>query len=184
MESACSVATCHDTAVKRGWCNAHYLRWHRHGDVNAPVHPSLHNKSVMERFWTAVDTSGTCHVWTRYRDPHGYGQVRFNGRLAQAHRVAWELAQGPIPTDLQVLHRCDNPPCCRVDHLFLGDPAANVQDMDAKGRRGNYWSLITHCPAGHPYDLENTYMFRGSRKCRTCRREKKRVRPPAASVER
>jgi len=48
--------------------------------------------------------------------------------------VAWEDVNGPISDGLWVLHRCDNPPCCRPDHLFLGTPADNTADMIAKGR--------------------------------------------------
>jgi hypothetical protein len=83
-----------------------------------------------------VEPNG-CIVWTKARSPWGYGRLRRGGRAAgitHTHRAAWELANGPIPDGLFVLHRCDNPPCCNVEHLFLGTLEDNTQDMLAKGR--------------------------------------------------
>jgi hypothetical protein len=66
--------------------------------------------------------------------PKGYGKLTFQGRAIYAHRLAYELTIGPIPDGMLVCHHCDNPPCCRPDHLFLGDQKANLADMVAKRR--------------------------------------------------
>lgn len=77
-----------------------------------------------------------CVEWTKARTEHGYGRQSVNGRLVYAHRVAWEKANGPIPDGLLVLHRCDNPACVNVDHLFLGTQRDNMRDASRKGRLG------------------------------------------------
>lgn len=88
-------------------------------------------------FWRRVRKGRGC--WTfRTTDPSsGYGRIFASKRYHKAHRVSWELKHGPIPNGLHVLHRCDNPPCVRPDHLFLGNQKANWDDMMAKGR-GNF----------------------------------------------
>lgn len=75
-----------------------------------------------------------CWEWSGHRDKNGYGQLTVGDRVWAAHRLAWSLARGPIPSGLCVLHRCDNPPCCNVEHLFLGTHQDNMDDMAAKGR--------------------------------------------------
>lgn len=86
------------------------------------------------RFWSHVSKSDGCWVWNGARMPFGHGQVRVRGRTYLTHRYAWEIERGPIPQGLNVLHRCDNPPCVRLDHLFLGTHADNVYDRIKKGR--------------------------------------------------
>ena len=87
-----------------------------------------------ERFEQFVDRSGDCWVWTGWINHYGYGGFRFRGKSRGAHRVAYELAHGPFDEKLHVLHRCDNPPCVRPDHLWLGTQADNMADMKRKGR--------------------------------------------------
>jgi len=94
---------------------------------------------VAPRFWAKVAKSDGCWLWTGARASNGYGSFRFADRpcATAAHRAAWELACGPIPHGMHVLHRCDNPPCVNPAHLFLGTHLENVRDREAKGR-GNH----------------------------------------------
>lgn len=64
----------------------------------------------------------------------GYGVVYLDGREQRAHRVVWVEAHGPIPEGSEVRHRCDNPPCIRLDHLILGTHAENMADAVERGR--------------------------------------------------
>ena len=92
---------------------------------------------ISERFWSKVDSSAgpdACHPFIGCRNQEGYGGVLVDGISRKAHRIAWELAIGPIPDGLLVLHHCDNPPCCNVRHLWLGTDADNNADMMRKGR--------------------------------------------------
>ena len=78
-----------------------------------------------------------CIEFMGARLPKGYGVIALGGEFGGvdgAHRVAWKLANGPIPARMDVCHSCDNPPCCNVEHLFLGTRLENVRDMWNKGR--------------------------------------------------
>jgi Autographiviridae endonuclease len=90
--------------------------------------------TLVERLTKNVDKSGECWIWTASVNLHGYGQILYRGRPTRAHRVAYELAYGPIPADMWVLHRCDNRRCVRPDHLWLGTLQDNHADMVNKRR--------------------------------------------------
>lgn len=77
------------------------------------------------------EAEGGCWEWNGTRWSSGYGRCLRN---RQAHRVAWEAVNGPIPDGLLVCHRCDNRPCIRPDHLFLGTQHNNLMDASAKHR--------------------------------------------------
>ena len=75
-----------------------------------------------------------CRLWQGGATPYGHG-VRRDGELM--HRWVWRTANGPIPEGMKILHHCDNPPCYRLDHLFIGTQADNMRDMAHKGRVRN-----------------------------------------------
>ena len=79
-------------------------------------------------------TIGPCEEWPGARQGDGYGVVRHEGKVVLVHRLAWAREHGPIPDGMHVLHECDNPPCRRLSHLFLGTPLDNARDKFAKGR--------------------------------------------------
>jgi hypothetical protein len=159
------------------------------------------------RFWSKVAKSDDgCWLWTGSRTGWGYGSFGSGGRgdpTVKAHRLSWWIETDVWPGELWVLHRCDNPPCVRPDHLFLGTPADNMADCTAKGRLDTparaaaqmRWHLagcswrkkLTHCKHGHEFTPENTYVWPrrpGGRYCRECMRlakEARRAREKAAA---
>lgn len=96
----------------------------------------MFSDSVLDRFWEKVEEGepDQCWEWTAGKITSGYGSFWLHGRQVLAHRVAWELVNGPIPGGLLVCHHCDNPGCVNPSHLFLGSDWDNAADRDAKGR--------------------------------------------------
>jgi hypothetical protein len=104
---------------------------------SAPV-PETLTQTLASRFWAKVQKTDGCWKWIGGTTSFGYGVVEISRnprRRTQAHRVSWELHYGPIPDGMDVLHSCDNPPCTRPDHLFLGTALDNQQDAINKKRR-------------------------------------------------
>lgn len=89
-----------------------------------------------ERLLAKTRIVGECWEWQGYRDANGYGDTWFHKRHIRTHVVSWILHNGELPPKTAVLHRCDNPPCIRPDHLFVGTDRDNVIDMRDKGRHG------------------------------------------------
>lgn len=135
--------------------------------------------SVAERFWSKVEKGddGECWNWKAYCNPRGgYGRFRLDGRLEVAHRVAFVLSGGVIPTGLTIDHLCRNTRCVNPSHLEPVTVAENIR----RGTQGWQQREKTHCPQGHPYDERNTYLNpRGQRICRACGRDRMRLRRAA-----
>lgn len=119
----CSIEDCHRIHYARGWCRRCYMRWRSHGDPTA----GGTRDDDERRFWSKVDASGDCWLWTGA--PHlGYGRFsRGRSGATYAHRVAYELLVGPIPDGLTLDHLCWNTLCVNPDHLEPVTRAENTR---------------------------------------------------------
>lgn len=178
----CSVTSCSKPVKAKGLCNKHWWRQH-HGK---PIEKKSHfEKLTHERFWDLADVRADDECWewkggTRGNNGIQYGTFWVGGKHMSAHRYSWMIQNGPFPEGgdtrgMCVCHSCDNPLCVNPAHLFLGTHTDNMQDKIGKGRCGQ--SAKTHCPNGHEYTNENTYVTRkGGRQCRTCTRLREQER--------
>jgi hypothetical protein len=123
----------------------------------------------MIQFWNQVDKSGPCWLWTGHIDKNGYGKAYVNGLRLYAHRAAWLESRGEIPDGLEPDHLCRVRNCVKPDHLELVTHKVNLHRSDRMT-----WMisrLKTHCPQGHAYDADNTYIrSNGWRQCKECKR--------------
>ena len=94
-------------------------------------------KTLLERInsgWK-LDTKTGCHNWFKSGIHGGYGRLRgHDGKLWLVTRALWELVNGIIPDKLCVCHKCDNPACVNINHLFLDTHQGNMSDKVKKGR--------------------------------------------------
>ena len=129
------------------------------------------NVPYVGNFFAKVRADGRCLVWTGAvsgRPGRMYGCF-WNGKPIKAHRFAYETWNGPLIDGLLICHTCDNHRCVNPAHLYQGTASDNVRDAVARNRHGNGQAGKTHCPSGHPYVAENTYIYRSQRQCKTCR---------------
>jgi len=144
------------------------------------LQPVFGDPRLPKRFWDKVKIVdcnlrpelGPCWEWVAARCSFGYGNFQWEGRVRQAHRIAYEILVGPIPEGLEPDHLCVNPPCVNPNHI---EPVTHSENC----RRGNQGIYAiskaqnqTHCLRGHPLSKDNTYIDKhGKRSCITCRRE-------------
>jgi hypothetical protein len=109
------------------------------GEVPGP------RRSSGDSVTTTLDTP--CTEWSGPINASGYGARSIKGKSWLAHRAAWTEVNGPIPAGMYVLHRCDNPPCVNVEHLWIGTQLDNMRDCKAKGRQGPRGGYRSKVPA-------------------------------------
>ena len=90
---------------------------------------------LAERFNEKVSISDSgCWMWIAATDANGYGKFGIGRKAFYAHRVSWEIHNGPIPEGMFICHRCDTPGCVNPSHLFIGTQSDNMRDCAEKGR--------------------------------------------------
>lgn len=128
----CSVTGCRRAALKKGYCNAHYLRQWRHGD---PLHGRAVEGDPLHWLRSLVGHEGDeCVLWPFRASEQNYGLVRYEGRSQIASRIMCRLAHGePPPGKPWALHSCHTPQCCNPNHLRWGSEAENSADRKGDG---------------------------------------------------
>ena len=122
----CVEAGCDNKITARGLCRSHYNKAHHSGALGE-VKPHFRGPSS-ERLKHYSRREGECIVWTGPLDVSGYGKMRHRGKQMGTHRVAYELATGPIPDGMQIDHICHNTRCMNVDHLRTATPKTNAEN--------------------------------------------------------
>jgi hypothetical protein len=143
-----------------------------------PRHPrALLSSSIDAMFWHTIPIPECgCWVWTGAMLECGYGFIAVAGKRKLAHRLAYELAIGPIPDGLEIDHLCRVRSCINPSHLEPVSHQVNVKRGNAGKITGARNRAITHCPRGHAYSGDNLHITtRGSRWCRACHRDRMRA---------
>ena len=142
-----------------------------------PPHPVVPLASSIETMLgnaMPIPESG-CWAWLGGMLSCGYGYLKIDGKNRLAHRIAYELAIGPIPDGLQIDHLCRVRSCINPNHLEPVTQQVNIRRGDAGKATGARNRAKTHCLNGHPFSGANLYIKKsGARGCRACHRDRMR----------
>lgn len=173
-ERTCAADGCDNPPIARGFCRLDYHRERAAGRLPVLVRPT-----PVERFWSHVEKTSTCWLWTGATTAGGYGQHGVNGAVLYAHRVSYEMHIGPIPEGLHIDHLCRVRRCVNPMHLEAVTQAENT-------RRGMGSQVLSRrrglCLRQHRMTPENTIIRRATATrseehwCRECAQRRERER--------
>jgi len=148
---------CSRLTIGQGRCGRHYQQYLNSGG---------HRLDQVDRVFTRIEVSEDgCWIWQGSKDKHGYGRTNLgSGKIQNTHRFLYEQLVGAVGTGLELDHLCMNQSCVNPSHL---EPVTHQENIKRWARNLG----ITHCPQGHEYSDENTYVSPiGRRICRQCTR--------------
>lgn len=140
----CSVDGCDRPARRRGLCSRHGIQQKSGAPLARLPKWADGTEPIAERMEWRTARTETCWNWTGAKHSGGYGQIRFGGKALYAHRVAWELANGPIPARMVIDHTCHNRMCVRPSHMHAVTSKQNGENLELSkanrsGVRGVHW---------------------------------------------
>lgn len=127
VKVACSFPGCMRARKYREVCSSHYNQVRAGREMTAIKSP---RRPPNERFFEAIDRSGSCWGWTRYKNSYGYGVFSVDGKSCLAHRWAYASLVEPIPAGVTVDHICHNRSCVNPDHLRLATVKQNIENRE------------------------------------------------------
>lgn len=76
-----------------------------------------------------------CWLWLGAINKAGYGQIRYNKKIINAHRYYYQKYNNiTLPYNVVVRHKCDNPLCVNPEHMEIGSHQDNMNDMVKRNR--------------------------------------------------
>lgn len=126
-------------------CATHYRAFRKSGNADFAIKTQLHGKTVAQRLlaWSEPTNEDGCRLWRGKLTPDGRGVISIKRTTYLAHRVAYELAHGPIREGFDVHHLCGNGPCIEVTHLVLLHHSAHLQMHASLKKRDRFGRFIT-----------------------------------------
>lgn len=166
----CSFPGCGKLASSKGLCHSHYCQQLAGKTLTPLVRHRRRGSPPIIEFDEApcprADLEGPCHVFRGRKDGRGYGRIVTNG-TSLVHKYKWEQANGPVPPGFELDHQCMNKGCCNEKHLRVVTHKVNAMENVV----GAGWQINrakTHCPQGHEYTPENTWVYKSGRHCKAC----------------
>lgn len=142
VQRICSVDECGKPAQCRGWCQGHYTRWYKTGDVAAdiPLRGRAVGGTAVAFFEEAMLLeTDDCILWPHARDRNGYGYLKFRGEIRSVNNHALRYRVGAPPADgrYDAAHSCRNRNCFNYRHLSWKSRRDNLLDKRADGTAWN-----------------------------------------------
>lgn len=146
----CRRGGCASPHHAKGYCKSHYSQALNSGELVANRRTFRGSTADRLKFYSRTD--GSCVVWTGSKTRDGYGKIRYQGSHRNAHRVAYELANGPIPSGFVIDHTCHNPACISIEHLRLATTKQNAENLSgATARSGTGVRGVSWVPSRKKY---------------------------------